>query len=103
MRTVEYRNILKPSVEYLEHCGVLMLDTCGMAEFLGVPQKVVSQLVGADRIPLPCHLGISKCSRPCPGPLDDGAGTASANRCMLGIPSGKVKNAWRILDGGTDI
>jgi hypothetical protein len=63
VRTIEYKNILKPSVEYLEHCGALMLDSSGMAEFLSVSPKVVSQLVGADRIPLPCHLGFGKTPR----------------------------------------
>jgi predicted DNA-binding transcriptional regulator AlpA len=63
LRQIEYRNVLKPSVEYLEQCGSLMIDTRGMAEFLGVPAKVVAQLVYTDRIPLPCRLGIGKCYR----------------------------------------
>ena len=33
----EYKHFLKPSVEYLEQCGKLMLDTQDMAAFLGVP------------------------------------------------------------------
>jgi hypothetical protein len=63
MRQIEYRNVLKPSIEYLQRCGTLMIDTKGMGEFLGVPSKVVSQLVYTDRIPLPCRLGIGKCYR----------------------------------------
>ncbi len=38
---IEYRHVLKPSVEYLEQCGRLMLDSSDMAEFLGISQKVV--------------------------------------------------------------
>jgi hypothetical protein len=63
MRTIEYRHILKPSVESLEQCGTLMLDSKGMARFLGVPLKVLTQLVYTDRIPLPCRLGIGRCFR----------------------------------------
>ena len=58
MRKIEFRNILKPSVEYLERCHALMLDTNGMSEFLGVPLKVMTQLVCTGRIPPPCRLGI---------------------------------------------
>jgi hypothetical protein len=63
VRPIEYKNILKPSIEYLEHCGTLMLDTLGMAKFLGVPAKKMAQLVYTDRIPLPCRLGFGKCRR----------------------------------------
>jgi hypothetical protein len=63
VRQIEYRNVLKPSAEYLERCGLLMIDTRGMADFLGVAAKVVAQLVYTDRIPLPCRLGIGKCYR----------------------------------------
>jgi len=63
VRTIEYRHTLKPSVEYLEQSGSLMLDTVGMAKFLGVPTKAMAQLVHTDRIPLPCRLGLGKCQR----------------------------------------
>ena len=63
MRTIEYKHVLKPSVEYLERCGTLMLDTPRMAEFVGVPTKTLTQLVYTDRIPLPCRLGLGKCMR----------------------------------------
>jgi hypothetical protein len=63
MRRPEYRHILKPSVEYLEKCGKLMLNTAGMAEFLSFPAKKLSHLVYTDRIPLPCRLGLGKCCR----------------------------------------
>jgi predicted DNA-binding transcriptional regulator AlpA len=63
MRAIEYKHVLKPSIEYLERCGSLMLDTAGMAEFLGVPTKTLAQLVYTDRIPLPCRLGLGKCQR----------------------------------------
>jgi hypothetical protein len=59
----QYRHILKPSVTYFEGCGSLLLDTCGMASFLGVPTKVVQQLVHTDRIPLPVRLGFGKTMR----------------------------------------
>lgn len=39
MRQIEYKNVLKPSVEFLERCGILMLDTQAMAEFLGLSSK----------------------------------------------------------------
>ncbi len=63
MRTVEYKHVLKPSVEYLERCGRLMLDTAGMAEFLDVPAKVMAQLGHTDRIPQPFRLGLGRCQR----------------------------------------
>jgi predicted DNA-binding transcriptional regulator AlpA len=63
VRTIEYKHVLKPSIEYLEQCGSLMLDTPRMAEFLGVPTKTLVQLVYTDRIPLPCRLGLGKCQR----------------------------------------
>ena len=63
MRQIEYRNILKPSIECLQGCGTLMIDTKGMAEFLNVASKVVAQLVYTDRIPLPCRLGMGGCYR----------------------------------------
>lgn len=58
MRKIEYRHVLKPSVEYLEQCGRLMLDSSEMAEFLGISQKVLTQLASTDRIPGPCRLGL---------------------------------------------
>ena len=63
MRTIQYKHVLEPSIEYLESCGSLMLDTAGMAEFLGVTNKTLAQLVYTDRIPLPCRLGLGKCQR----------------------------------------
>ncbi len=63
MRKIEYRNVLKPSVEYLEHCGRLMIDSSEMAEFLGVSQSVMTQLASTDRVPAPCRLGLGKCFR----------------------------------------
>ena len=59
----EYRNILKPSAAYLEGCGRLLLDSRGMSDFLGLPTKVVQQLVSTDRIPLPVRLGSEKTTR----------------------------------------
>ena len=63
MRTVKYVNVLKPSVEYLERQGRLLLDGEEMADFLGVERKTVQQLVYTDRIPLPVSLGLGKCLR----------------------------------------
>ncbi len=63
MRTIEYKHILKPSIDYLERCGILMLNTAGMSEFLGVPARAIPQLVYTDRIPLPCRLGLGNCLR----------------------------------------
>ena len=57
MPSIEYKHVLKPSIEYLERSGKLMLDMAGMAEFLGVPAKTLAQLGYTDRIPLPCRLG----------------------------------------------
>jgi hypothetical protein len=34
VRSIDYRIILKPSVNYLERCHALMLDSTGMASFL---------------------------------------------------------------------
>ena len=63
MREIEYRNILRPSVEYLERCGRLMLDSSEMAAFLGVSQKAMTHLASTDRIPGPCRLGLGACLR----------------------------------------
>jgi predicted DNA-binding transcriptional regulator AlpA len=63
MRKIEYRNILKPSVDYLGRCGCLMIDSSEMAEFLGVSQKVMTQLASTDRVPGPCRLGLGTCFR----------------------------------------
>jgi predicted DNA-binding transcriptional regulator AlpA len=57
MRVIEYLHVLKPSVEYLEKCGVLLLNTPQMAEFLSIPHKTVQQLASTDRIPRPMKLG----------------------------------------------
>ena len=57
MRVIEYRHVLKPSIDYLEKCGVLLLDTRQMAEFLNIPYKAVQQLASTDRIPRPMKLG----------------------------------------------
>jgi predicted DNA-binding transcriptional regulator AlpA len=63
MRIIEYRNILKPSVEFLERSGKLMLDSHQMAEFLGVPQRVMVRLASTNRVPGPCRLGLGMCFR----------------------------------------
>lgn len=63
MRKIEYRHVLKPSVEYLEKCGRLMLDSSDMTEFLGISQKAITQLASTDRIPSPCRLGLGTCLR----------------------------------------
>jgi hypothetical protein len=63
VRTIEYKHVLKPSVEYLERCGSLMLDAAGMAEFLGVPARTLAQLVTTDRLPLRRRLGPGNCRR----------------------------------------
>ena len=62
-RQVEYSVILKPSVEYLQRCGKLLLDTQEMADFLRVPRVKVPRLVYTDRIPLPLRLGLGRCLR----------------------------------------
>ena len=59
----EHRNILRPSISHLEKCGHLLLDTRGMADFLGIPRSALQQLVYTDRIPLPVRLGLGKTMR----------------------------------------
>jgi hypothetical protein len=49
VRSIEYRNIISPSVAFLERCGRLMIDAKGLAEFLGVPSKVVMQLGSSEQ------------------------------------------------------
>ena len=63
MRKIEYKHILRPSVEYLEECGSLMIDRRGMAEFLGVSAKAMTQFDDTDRIPRPRPLGLGNCQR----------------------------------------
>lgn len=62
-RHIEYHVILRPSTVFLADCGKLMLDTSGMATFLGVPKVKVQQLIYTDRIPLPVRLGLGKTVR----------------------------------------
>jgi predicted DNA-binding transcriptional regulator AlpA len=63
MRQIEYKNVLTPSVDYLQTCGTLFLDSKQMAEFLGLQPKVVAQLVSTDRIPLPLRFGLGRSFR----------------------------------------
>jgi hypothetical protein len=63
VRPIEYKIILKPSMEYLERCGRLMLNTRGMAEFLGVAAKRMPEVICTGRIPIRCRLGIGRCYR----------------------------------------
>lgn len=63
MRATRYVDTLKPSVDYLERQGRLLLDAQRMAEFLGLEQKTLQQLVYTDRIPLPVSLGLGRCLR----------------------------------------
>lgn len=63
MRIIEYKNVLKPSVDYLQNVGTLFIDTSQMAVFLGIQPKVLSQLVYTDRVPLPVQLGLGKSYR----------------------------------------
>ena len=63
MRPIEYTNIMRPSVEYLEGCESLMVDVRGLAAFLGIPPKKMPQLLCTDRLPLPCRLGLGRCRR----------------------------------------
>ena len=59
-----YQHTLRPSVAYLKTCGMYLLDSKSMAEFLGVSRKVLhQQLVYSDRIPLPVRLGLGKTLR----------------------------------------
>ena len=63
MRHIEYTNVLSPSVDYLQKAESLFLDSAQMAEFLGIPKKVLVHLAYTDRIPLPVRLGLGKCFR----------------------------------------
>lgn len=63
MRVIDHRHVLQPSVDYLEKCGVLLLDARQLSEFLRVPHKTVRQMVYTDRIPLPTKLGLSNAVR----------------------------------------
>jgi predicted DNA-binding transcriptional regulator AlpA len=55
--------MLRPSVEYLEQNGRLMLDSSEMAAFLGVSKKVMTQPASTNRVPGPCRLGLRTCLR----------------------------------------
>lgn len=63
MRRIEYTNIIRPSVHSLEQCGSFMVDVRELAAFLGIPPKKMHQILYTDRIPLPCRIGLGKCSR----------------------------------------
>ena len=57
MRPIEFKNIIKPSVEVLERCGSLMIDYRVLAKFLGIPAKKVGEVRAMGRLPLPCRIG----------------------------------------------
>jgi predicted DNA-binding transcriptional regulator AlpA len=57
MRAIDYTMILRPSVDSLKGCSSLMIDTAGMAAFLGVSSRKINQLACSDRIPIPCQIG----------------------------------------------
>jgi len=63
MRAIEYTVILKPSVDSLMASGSLMIDSTGMADFLGLSVQKINQLACTDRIPIPCRLGFGNCPR----------------------------------------
>ena len=63
MRAIEYVNVLRPSIEYLQSCGKLLLDSRDMAQFLGIPWKAMQQLAYTDRVLGPLQLGFGKCYR----------------------------------------
>ena len=60
MCIIEYQHVLKPSVDFLDGCGVMLLNTEHLASFLGVPLRVAQQLVYTDRIPMGMQLGCGK-------------------------------------------
>jgi predicted DNA-binding transcriptional regulator AlpA len=59
----EYQHILRPSVDYLEDCGYLLLDIEAMATFLQIPRSALQYLVHTERIPQPVQLGFGKSLR----------------------------------------
>jgi predicted DNA-binding transcriptional regulator AlpA len=59
----EYKHVLKPSVDYLEHCGKLFLNRRDMGAFLGVSAATIQQSLSNGRIPLPMRLGLGKSYR----------------------------------------
>src|SRR4051794_30920029 len=62
-RQVIHKYVVRPSVQYIERSGRLMLNTEEMAEFLGVPTPHIHNLNNSGRIPLPFRLGLGKCVR----------------------------------------
>ena len=62
-RKIEYRTVLKPSVERLVKQGHLMVGTAQMAVFLGVSQEKVHRLRSNGRLPLPIRLGLGQMPR----------------------------------------
>ena len=58
-----YRHVLRPSVDCLREQGRLLIDTKGLADFLGVERKIIQQLIYSDRIPLPVSLGLAESHR----------------------------------------
>ena len=63
VRHIEYKVVLSPSVDYLRNAGTLFLDVPQMAEFLGLPAKIVYRLSGTDRLPMPRCFRLGKCLR----------------------------------------
>ena len=63
MRQIEYKNVLKPSVDCRRTVDALFLDSKQMAEFLKISSKVLTHLVYTDRVPLPVQLGLGKAYR----------------------------------------
>jgi len=63
MANHEIKNVLVPSVEFLQTFDRLFLNSSEMAAFLGVTKKVFVQLVYTDRVPAPVQIGYGTCAR----------------------------------------
>lgn len=62
-RAIEYRVVLRPSVDKLIVPERVMIGVAQMAAFLGVSRMNVYKLIGTDRIPSPIRLGLGNCVR----------------------------------------
>jgi len=60
---IEYKVIIKPSLDYLARCGKLLLAPKDMADFLSVSPAKVYQMAHTSRLPVPIRLGIGQFPR----------------------------------------
>ena len=63
MPPLQFRHILRPSIDYLTTCEHLLLGIPDMARFLGISEKTMRQIAMTNRIPHPMRFPLGQCRR----------------------------------------